>query len=119
LTKVSLTIFQTADVFLVPTIPSPLAIRPLTQMHHFLRKSKAQPLVLPFLSMVDRRKNLHRYAIENPVMKPFPFMQNYIPYSSLVEQMGVRREPIPAFAPSSPASGAFSVLWREIKMRVK
>jgi hypothetical protein len=68
--------------------------------------------------MVDRRKTLHRNAIENPIRKPFQFMQNYIPYSSLIEQMGVRREPLPAFAPASHAAGSFGVLWNEIKTRV-
>ena len=116
-TSVSMNLFQAADVMLVPTIPSPLALRPLAQMHRFLHKLDTQPIVLPFLSMVDRRKNLHRYAIENPIQKPFRFMQNYIPYSSLIEQMGVRREPLPVFAPSSSAAGAFSVLWSEIKMQ--
>jgi len=71
--------------------------------------------VLPFLSMVDRRKNLHRNALRQPIPGPFPFLKNFIPYASLIEQMGVRREPLPAYAPGSAAAGAFGMLWDEIK----
>lgn len=119
LSKLSLTIFQAVDVILVPTIPNPLAIRPLEQMDYFLKKMGAQPLVLPFFSMVDRRKSLHRDAVEHRLMEPFPFLLNYVPYSSFVEQMGVRREPLPAFLPGSSAAGAFSTLWAEIKTHLR
>jgi hypothetical protein len=87
-------------------------------MQRFLKKLDFRPLVLPFLSMVDRRKNLHRLAVEQPPKEPFPFLRNYIPYASIVEQMGVRREPLPVFAPHSPAAEAFDLLWQEIKARI-
>jgi cellulose biosynthesis protein BcsQ len=117
LTAASMSLLQATDFVLVPTIPSPLAIRPLAQLCKFLESVKADPRVLPFFSMVDRRKNLHKYALMNPPTEPFRFLQSSIPYSSLVEQMGVVRAPLPDFAPASPASGAFALLWDEIRQK--
>ena len=41
-------------------------------------------------------------------------LQSTIPYLSHVEQMGIYRQPVPAFAPASPASVAYQHLWEEI-----
>ena len=41
-------------------------------------------------------------------------LQSVIPYLSHIEQMGIYREPVPAFAPSSRASKAYQDLWEEV-----
>jgi cellulose biosynthesis protein BcsQ len=41
-------------------------------------------------------------------------LQSAIPYLSHVEQMGIYRQPVPEFAPASPASAAYQELWKEI-----
>ena len=64
---VSENILQAADVVLVPTIPTTLSVRTLYQLLHFSDKKKYKHLnILPFFSMVDRRKILHRSMIEEP-----------------------------------------------------
>lgn len=68
--------------------------------------------------MVDRRKKLHRQlAIE--IRNEFDdILQSPIPYLSAVEQMGLRREPVPAFAPNSAAAKAYQALWAEIHQEI-
>jgi hypothetical protein len=41
-----------------------------------------------------------------------------IPYWSDIERMTVRRAPLPAFAPASPAARLYASLWREIAVRI-
>jgi cellulose biosynthesis protein BcsQ len=112
-------IFSAADVLLVPTIPTPLSLRSLQQLERHLRKKgRDGPAVLPFFSMVDGRKGLHRVTTGSPVELPFTFLETHIPYSSVVEQMAVRRAPLPCFAAGSRASRAFEELWRELREKL-
>ncbi len=117
---VSENVFAAADVLLVPTIPTVLSLRTLGRLMKHLGQVKRRPArVLPFFAMVDRRKALHkkvcRWALENSR----GFLESSIPYASLVEQMGVRRKPVVAFAPRSGPSKAFSALWQEIGSRLQ
>jgi nitrogenase subunit NifH len=43
------------------------------------------------------------------------FFQNYIPYLSDVEKMGIHKAPIMEFANSSYAASCYRELWTEIK----
>jgi len=43
------------------------------------------------------------------------FFQNYVPYLSDVEKMGVHKSPIMEFANSSYAAKCYRELWTEIK----
>ncbi|MFN2187291.1 MAG: ParA family protein [Candidatus Promineifilaceae bacterium] len=45
-------------------------------------------------------------------------LQSTIPYLSHVEQMGTYRQPVPVFAPTSPASWAYQYLWKKIHMEL-
>ncbi len=115
-------IFAAADVLLVPTIPTPLSVRTLQQLDRHLRRQGPENLVAqPFLCMVDRRRKLHREALEllasgeYKYRRTAPTLEAQIPYSSLVEQMGLHRTPLPAFAHSSKPARAYSRLWREIE----
>ncbi|MEE8523792.1 MAG: hypothetical protein V3T72_07650, partial [Thermoanaerobaculia bacterium] len=75
----------------------------------------------PLLSMVDRRKKLHRRGdnlLEESgveLRRLGAFLAAQIPYSSHVEQMGLRRAPLPSFAYRSRAARAYLALWREIE----
>jgi hypothetical protein len=71
-----------------------------------------------FLNMVDRRKALHRRASEWPVTHPQIFLANQIPYASVVEQMAVRRMPLPVFAARDAATKAFEGVWTELQARL-
>jgi cellulose biosynthesis protein BcsQ len=71
-------------------------------------------MVLPFFSMVDRRKSLHQEIIAK-TRGQFPtILATEVPYSSEIERMSLRRAPIPAFAPRSAAAHIYSALWAEL-----
>ena len=107
-------VFDAVDALAVPTIPTPLSVRTLDQLTNFLAGSEAAPAVLPFVSMLDRRKTQHRQLIESlPDFRP-PFLQSVIPTSSAVERMSVRRAPVAEIAPHSTARKAFADLWSEL-----
>jgi cellulose biosynthesis protein BcsQ len=108
-------IFNAADHLLVPLIPSTLSIRTQAQLLSFLKKNKYRSLgVHSFFSFVDGRKKMHR-ELATWARKNFDgVLKSPIPYLSHVEKMGIYREPVPAFAPSSPASKAYQDLWEEI-----
>lgn len=119
ISRLSDAIFVAADALLVPTIPTPLSLRTLEQLVKHLDKRKVKRLqVHPFFSMVDRRKKLHRRIAEDPETASIPFLETSIPYSSLVEQMGLRRQPLSAYAPGSEAGKAFAALWEEVQGKV-
>jgi len=101
-----------ADVLLVPTIPSTLSLRTLLRLAQSLDQNA--PALLPFVSMVDRRKSLHRMLSQWAERHPELFLHEQIPYASSVEQTSVRRAPVPIYDASDPAAKAFGGLWREV-----
>lgn len=111
-------VFEAADVLLTPTIPTTLSLRTLAQLMKHLSEHKRRDLrVLPFLSMVDRRKRLHRETCDWVRTQPLGFLQTEIPYASAVERMGVERAPVCSFARTSQPARAFEELWREMEAR--
>jgi cellulose biosynthesis protein BcsQ len=122
ISRTSESVFAASDVLLIPTIPTPLSIRALEQIDGYLfRKGPEGLCARPFLSMVDRRKKLHRRGEELlaesgvELRRTGAFLDAQIPYSSHVEQMGIQRAPLPSFAYHSRASRAYLDLWREIE----
>jgi chromosome partitioning protein len=107
-----------ADVIIVPLLPTPLSVRMLRQLQDFIAdKGWTDLKLLPFFSMVDRRKSLHHEIIAN-AREQFPTMlAAEVPYSSEIERMTVRRAPIPAFAPRSAAARTYAALWAEVVSR--
>jgi len=116
---VSEAIFNTADVLLVPTVPTTLSVRMVKRLAKHLAGEKASPRVLPFFCMVDRRKALHREICANAGKAPYAFLSTSIPYASVVEQMSVRRAPLEIFAGASAAAQAYRTLWAEIEPPLK
>lgn len=116
LSVLSEAVLRSANLLLVPTIPTPLCVRTLELICRYFDKHELDTdRVRPFLSMVDRRKNLHRQLSEAPSHPGLHFLHSAIPYASQVEQMGIRRAPVADFAPSSPAARAFQALWGEVR----
>lgn len=110
------TIIGVSDALLVPVIPTTLSLRMLEQLSALVDGDSVA--MLPFFSMVDRRKKLHREVTEQlPTERP-ELLRAAIPSSTDVEKMSLRREPVVAFAPRSVASVAFTDLWGEIQARV-
>src|SRR5262249_9868540 len=82
-------------------------------------RSESSSQLTAFLSMVDRRKTLHRRACDWSADHPDIFMAGQIPYASIVEQMAVRRMPLPVFAPRDAATAAFAAIWAEVQARLQ
>lgn len=113
LNELSTQIIRAADVIVVPLPPSPLSRRALDAIRDELSRShKQHPPLLPVLSMVDMRRKLHRETVEE--MKGWPV----VPMSTHIEQMAARREPIGAFAPSTPAAQAMARVWTGIERKL-
>lgn len=108
-------VLYAADAIIVPLLPTPLSIRMLVQLQDFLAsKGWTDLMLLPFFSMVDRRKSLHHDIIAE-TREQFPgLLAAEVPYSSEIERMSLRRAPIPAFAPRCAAAQVYSALWAEV-----
>ncbi len=108
-------IFDAADYLLTPLIPTTLSLRAYEQMVSFFVESDNAPeRIYAFLSMVDRRKKLHRETCATIQGASERILRTAIPYLSEIEQMGVNREPVPAFAHRSAAAKAYRELWSEV-----
>lgn len=116
---VSENIMHAADALLVPTVPSPLSIRMLDRLRNFVVQQKRHDLVLlPFFSMVDRRRRLHRESIAS-IRAEFPAMlDTEVPYASEIERLSVRRAPLSAYSPRNPNTLIYRALWQEIDARL-
>lgn len=119
ITLLSESIMIAADALVIPLIPTTLSLRTFEQIEEFCQKHKIRKTaILPFFSMVDRRKTMHKDILANLPKTHNEVLKTYIPYASLVERMGLEREPVSAYAPESVAGLAFYDLWQEIKERV-
>ncbi len=113
LNELSTQVMRAADLVIVPLPPSPLSARALDQVVEEVRGSgKGHPPILPVMSMIDMRRNLHREAREAHPDWPA------IPLASAIEQCAVMRRPVGAFAPRSPAARAFAQLWTAIERKL-
>lgn len=116
LTLTSKSVLFAADYLLVPTIPTVLSLRTLEQLQEFMKTSTfTAPRILPFFSMVDRRRALHRNICERAKSLPFDFLEAEIPYSADVEKMGLMRAPVLEIAAGGKAARAYAALWNELE----
>lgn len=113
-------VLHAADALIVPLTPSPLSARTLRQLVGFLEQRRwPDLLLLPFLSMIDRRRSLHKVTAEE-LRAEFPEMlATEVPYGAAFEQIAVRRAPVESFAPRSVAADIYRALWREIDQRLQ
>ena len=118
ITLTSESVFAAADALLVPTIPTPLSERTLDQLSKFLGDHPAPPAVLPFASIVDRRKKLQREIADGLAARGCGFLPTAIPNASAFERMGVAQAPIATYAPNSPAAMAYRHLWSDVLQRL-
>jgi cellulose biosynthesis protein BcsQ len=103
-------IFRGADLLVVPLLPSPLSLRVYDAVRDEVAGRHGGKLpILPVFSMVDRRRSLHRAAIEAHPDWPV------IPYASDIERMAVHGQPVTARAPGSPAAAAMGALWSRVE----
>jgi len=109
-------IFEAAGTVLVPTIPTTLSLRTYKQIRKFFREQALDTVkVLPFFSMVDRRKQMHCSIVDDPPAYMENLLQTGIPYDSTVERMGSYRMPLGEYAYNSRAARCYDALWEDIK----
>ena len=108
-------VFNAVDIVLMPVIPTTLSIRTYAMTKDYFKEKELDiSRLMCFFTMADLRKNMHNEIMEN-LYKDRKFFQNYIPYLSDVEKMGIHRMPVEAFASSSYAAQCYRDLWEEIK----
>ena len=112
-------ILAAADAVLVPVVPTTLSTRTLDQLTAFVEDEAGLDVeILPFLSMVDRRKKLHRELQDELLASDPRLLRTPIPNASAVERMGLLREPLLATTPRHHAAKAYEALWEEIRERM-
>ncbi|MFP4640056.1 MAG: ParA family protein [Guyparkeria sp.] len=108
-------ILRAADMVLVPMVPTHLSERTWFQLKGHLRDRGIHPEQLcTFLSMVDRRRTLHREFAERHRHDMPELLETQIPYASVIEQMGDDQQPSVYREPRHPANRAYASLWEEI-----
>lgn len=111
-------VLRAADVVIVPLVPTPLSLRMLGQLQDFIvREGWGDLMLLPFFSMVDRRRALHQELIASARLQFPQMLATEVPNWSEIERMSVRRAPLAACAPRSAAALIYAQLWREIRER--
>jgi cellulose biosynthesis protein BcsQ len=113
LTETSEQVLRAADLIIVPVIPSPLSRRALDEVvAHLDRHSLRGGPILPVYNMVDRRRSLHRAALEAEPDWPV------IPMASAFEAMSAAGGGTGRLPPASPAALALLALWTGIEKRL-
>ncbi len=119
ITIVAENVFNAADGILVPVIPTTLSIRCLQQLLTFFTKSKYDTSkLMPFFSMVESRKTMHKNTISRASRQFNHFLRTRILYRAVIEKMGITREPVQIYSPNSIAAKTYQKLWRELHQRM-
>lgn len=120
ITLLSENIFNAATHIVVPLIPTTLSVMTYDKLIKFFKSNDLDSdSLLPFFSMVERRKKLHREIMDNAreSSKFGRLLSASIPYNSTIEKMGVYRQPVHAFNPNTTAARAYEKLWSEIRQK--
>ena len=112
---VSESVFKAADALLIPVLPATLSARMLDYVGE-VAGDRVQRL--PFFSMVDARKRMHRDVMEAFRADRPDMLDTVVPLAADVERMGLARAPLEEFAPRGRAAGAFRDLWTETRERL-
>jgi chromosome partitioning protein len=118
LSLLSVNIVRAADVILVPVVPSPLSLRTLDQVVELTARQGSAASVVAFLSMVDKRRALHRDLVEMLQGRYADMASSSVASSAIIERMGQRRRPVVASSPRSAAAAAYRDLWAEVSGRL-
>lgn len=119
LTMLTENVFHAADYLIHPTIPTTLSQRTLERLiKYFEEEGLDVDMILPFFSMVEKRKALHRDVMDQLPLDIPGFLETHIPYLSEIERMGVYREPSPARSGHRASTLAYNQLWAELRERM-
>jgi chromosome partitioning protein len=113
-------IFKAVDIIVVPVIPTTLSVRSLEQLYEFFSENNyREKKLLPFFSMVQQSKNLHRQTMDSLRKEYRSFLKSYIPFSTNVEKMGIHRTPLFVFAAKEEIADAYRTIWNDIEKIAK
>jgi chromosome partitioning protein len=113
-------VFKTADKIVVPVIPTTLSVRTFEQLNEFFKDNEYQrKKLLPFFSMVQKSKKLHKETMIALRKNYKSLLKMYIPFSTEIEKMGVHRAPVSTYAGRDFAASSYQEMWREIEKRAK
>jgi chromosome partitioning protein len=119
ISRLSENVFRVADRIAVPVIPTTLSERTYGQLLAFFDEHRFQKKkLLPFFSMVQRSKSLHKDTIKRMRKEQKRFLDTVIPFCTDVEKMGIHRAPVLTYAKSSPAAQAYARLWKELEKKL-
>lgn len=118
LSALSDNVFRAADRVWVPVIPTPLSIRAYEQVWvYFGDKGIKRKRLYPFISMLDKRRSMHRDITRRAALEWKRMLSTAIPYSATIERMGEHRAPVQSFDPDSDVALAYRMLWHEMRNR--
>ena len=119
ITLVSENVFRASRYILVPFIPTSLSILTYEKLIMFFKKHEYDSeKIIPFFSMVEKRKKMHNDIMAEFSDKSGRFLRSIIPYTADIEKMGWFRKPVVEFRKNSPAAQAYKELWKEIKKSI-
>lgn len=119
ISRLSENVFKTAELIVVPVIPTTLSERTLEQLYEFFKDNKYQrKKITPFFSMMQRGKKLHTQTAERLRKKHRRFLNSEVPFSTHIEKMGIHRAPALDYAGSKPAVKSYTELWEEIEQKL-
>ncbi len=116
ISRLSENVFKTADKIIIPVIPTTLSERTFLQvLDFFTQKGFRKRKIVPFFSMVQRSKKLHKETVQRMRKQHKNFLSTEIPFSSDIEKMGIHRAPVLTYARSSAGAKAYKSLWNELR----
>jgi cellulose biosynthesis protein BcsQ len=119
ITLLSENIFVAADLLLVPLVPTPLSLRTFEEIVIFYRRKGLDlSKVIPFFSLVERRKRIHRETMKVFSARESRVCRSTIPSLSDIEKMALTRRPPAYHSPRSEAGRSYAALWAEITKAV-
>lgn len=113
-------VFKTADKIVVPVIPTTLSLRTLEQLYTFFDENGyPKKKLIPFFSMVQVSKKLHKESMVTLRKKYKNLLKPYIPFSTEIERMGVYRAPVTTYANKKNMGNVYAEMWKDIEVKVK
>ncbi len=113
-------VFEASEVLLSPIIPTTLSLRTLEQLKKYIKDKQLSHLqLMPFFSMVDNRKKMHKEMMQTVVEKHPEILAASIPYASDIEKMGLERMPLGAFMQKGRSLLAYQSLWTELMEKME
>lgn len=115
LTIESEAILRVADLILAPIVPSPLAVASFERFATFVADRAPAATLVAFLNQVDRRRAIHRAALDELPKRIASLLPVYVPAAAVVERAAERRVPIGAM----PGGGAARLAFAELGAHVE